>query len=381
MKTQLLHYLAVAAFATAGFAAQQDMSPAPQVKKFTPLVGTFQGSGTVAMAPGGEAANWTATVRGEWILGGHFVQQDEDIQTPQGPLMIRSIYGWDREQQEFVCYGVSNMGPAPSDITWIDESTLVNVWHGTREGTPYVERWTMKFDDKGYAFTLDRGDGNGQFYNHVKGRFDRNAKPDAARAPDAASAAPGPELKLLQPMIGDWTLTGRVNVPGMNMDIAGSESIAWMYGGAVIAGHAKGEPEGSYFGDWYISYDNEAKCYRQLYASNLGEIGWEESHFVDGKFVSISANKQYGVPAVSRGVVEFADGGLSRAYADRIAGAGETIRIFQASYKRIGEPKTIDAKFSAGSCCAKAVAAGGTCAHPCCVAATNEGKICEKCNN
>jgi hypothetical protein len=34
----------------------------------------------------------------------------------------------------------------------------------------------------------------------------------------------------------------------------------------------------------------------------------------------------------------------------------------------------------AETCCEKAKAAGKTCTHPCCVAATKDGKVCEKCN-
>ena len=34
----------------------------------------------------------------------------------------------------------------------------------------------------------------------------------------------------------------------------------------------------------------------------------------------------------------------------------------------------------AESCCDKAKAAGKECTHPCCVAATKDGKVCEKCN-
>jgi len=38
------------------------------------------------------------------------------------------------------------------------------------------------------------------------------------------------------------------------------------------------------------------------------------------------------------------------------------------------------AQFDEGSCCAVAVAAGTTCDHPCCVEATAENRVCEKCN-
>jgi len=34
----------------------------------------------------------------------------------------------------------------------------------------------------------------------------------------------------------------------------------------------------------------------------------------------------------------------------------------------------------AETCCEKAKAAGKECAHPCCVQAVKDGKVCEKCN-
>ena len=39
-----------------------------------------------------------------------------------------------------------------------------------------------------------------------------------------------------------------------------------------------------------------------------------------------------------------------------------------------------DKKYKEGGCCAKAKAKGEACAHPCCVAAEKEGKVCKKCN-
>jgi len=39
-----------------------------------------------------------------------------------------------------------------------------------------------------------------------------------------------------------------------------------------------------------------------------------------------------------------------------------------------------DKKYKEGGCCAKAAKKGEKCAHPCCVAAEKDGKVCEKCN-
>lgn len=39
-----------------------------------------------------------------------------------------------------------------------------------------------------------------------------------------------------------------------------------------------------------------------------------------------------------------------------------------------------DKQYKAGGCCDKAQKKGEKCAHPCCVAAEKDGKVCEKCN-
>ena len=39
-----------------------------------------------------------------------------------------------------------------------------------------------------------------------------------------------------------------------------------------------------------------------------------------------------------------------------------------------------DGKITEGSCCDKAKKAGKDCAHPCCVAAAKDSKVCAKCN-
>jgi hypothetical protein len=39
-----------------------------------------------------------------------------------------------------------------------------------------------------------------------------------------------------------------------------------------------------------------------------------------------------------------------------------------------------DKKYKEGGCCDKAAKKGEKCAHPCCVTAEKDGKVCEKCN-
>ena len=44
------------------------------------------------------------------------------------------------------------------------------------------------------------------------------------------------------------------------------------------------------------------------------------------------------------------------------------------------EDKKPAPKFTEGSCCDKAQKAGEKCKHKCCVAATEKGEVCAKCN-
>ncbi len=43
-------------------------------------------------------------------------------------------------------------------------------------------------------------------------------------------------------------------------------------------------------------------------------------------------------------------------------------------------PAVDKSKFKSGGCCDKAEKAGNPCAHPCCVKAAKDAKVCEKCN-
>lgn len=43
-------------------------------------------------------------------------------------------------------------------------------------------------------------------------------------------------------------------------------------------------------------------------------------------------------------------------------------------------PAVDKSKFKTGGCCDKAEKGGNPCAHPCCVKAAKDAKVCEKCN-
>ena len=101
--------------------------------------------------------------------------------------------------------------------------------------------------------------------------------------------------------------------------------------------------------------------------------------YANGKLITTAASTQAGVPGVERGVTEFDAQGPKRAWSDRLSGAGESVRTFVGDYKRAATTSAL--QFKAGSCCAKAAAAGGACTHPCCVEAAKKGQVCAACNS
>jgi hypothetical protein len=54
--------------------------------------------------------------------------------------------------------------------------------------------------------------------------------------------------------------------------------------------------------------------------------------------------------------------------------------ILIASLALAGGAFSEEKKYKEGGCCDKAAKKGEKCAHPCCVAAEKDGKVCEKCN-
>lgn len=378
---RVLVALAVAAPALPQEGAQKNpFSPAPQVDKFHHLIGSFEGEGTYVQQAGTDHQPWTATATGRTVLGGHFVQFDEAIQTSAGPLHFRTLYGWDAESERPAVYWTGSMGVGEMEATWIGENRLVTTGDGREQGVPHADRAVMVIDEDGYTYEAHRLGPTGESFEMVTGEMKRTSREPVAPA-EASASSPGEHLADLAPMVGEWEFSGMVNMPGMKMDVTGRETIGWRYGGTVLAGHVEGQPEGSFSADWYISWDPDAGRYRQLFASTMGEISVSSGWMIGDQLVFTESRVADGTPTVSRGVVQLADGGIQKAWAHAISGTDEPVKSFEATYQRVGQAKkALKAGFAPGSCCAKAAAKGETCSHPCCVKATEAGEICERCN-
>ena len=56
------------------------------------------------------------------------------------------------------------------------------------------------------------------------------------------------------------------------------------------------------------------------------------------------------------------------------------LSVITISLALAGGAFSAEKKYKDGGCCDKAKKKGEKCAHPCCVAAEKDGKVCEKCN-
>ena len=373
-------------------AAPQEPTPPAELSRFQPLVGSFEGSGTAAMSIEGEPMQWTAKATGRRILGGHFIQLDETVQTPMGNLEFRSLYTWDRERNQPVVRSIGTLGMTGIGThSTFEGGSLVSSQAGFAEGRLFAARNTLTMTAEGYSFVeRELGEG-GKAFDHVVGRMkrvDRTPEPNSAQASHSV-AQPDEAMARLAPLVGDWKLTGSIDMMGMKMEIQADETIEWMFGGKALAGHIHGQP-GNYEADWYVQYDPTTGLYHHLHASNMGEFSISEGQFAGGKLVFIESHMQMGTPATTRSVLEFGDQGLTRAWAHTMVGAADPVLSFQATYQRASDTSEAVEASAGGDhpeggdlppCCAKAEAAGRSCTHPCCVEAAAEGKVCTTCSH
>ena len=356
-------------------ALAQSFEPAPEVAKFHHFIGQFEGGGKFVPAPGMDPADWTSTANGQLVLGGHYVQLDEKVATPIGPLEFRTLYGWDRERSEVICVSVGSMGASKQDVTWID-GKLVSTYSSREEGVPFAERAITEVTAEGYQFSMERLSGLDGSFKHVWGRVKRTST-EPAPARESSVDTPADTLAPLAPLVGNWNLKGSVTMMGMEMDITATEAVEWRYGGLVLSGSILGQP-GDYQGQWYMAWDPNTESFTNIVLSSMGEFSIGTARREGDQIITTSERTMEGVPMVERSIVQLSKAGVVSVSTDLMIGGGDTLRAFEATYERAPGAKQVS--FKAGSCCDKAEKAGGACAHPCCVKAAAEGKVCERCN-
>lgn len=347
----MFHRTALAALAAAALVpAQNPFEPAPQVRKLARLVGAWQGEGISRM--GGQEGKWTATSSARWVLGGHFVQEDLRIDMGEyvpAPMLIRSLYGYDREHDRYVALSVSNMGPpAASRVVFLDDHTLVTIAARVSMGAPAVHRTVTRLSADAYEFTLDEASADHPFQRIVEGRFTRVKEApgiDGVETADASYAMmPVPEeMAKLDVMLGTWKVEGKmVPMPGADaVNVTGKQICTKILGGHVLAASVLGDSQQggpAYEALYFAGWNPDARAFRTLYADNMGVSGSGLQHWIGERtaVTIMQPSKVMGVPAAFRSVAKMAaDGGSFTVLDHWLVGDAAPEKAFEATFSRI----------------------------------------------
>ena len=378
-----------AALVCAAATQAQGQRPA-ELKKLEKLVGNWEGKGSFYPVPtpaDAQGMPWTSHSSTRWVLNGHFLLEDMRVDFPpetgMGALVFRTLHGWDPQRKTIFTHTVGNNGVGTrGEIHWLDADTIITVSHGIEQGEAYVERTISKLAEG--TFEMSRATGGGELAVYVEGELKKSDKEFSIFDEDAnvAFAPPAPEAGLLQRMAGTYSMSGRVALPGTEpAPIDATLELETIFGGHASFVHVKpggGRPE--LFGHMY--WDAENDCYGYFKATAEGQyVAYQARPVGRDQLLFTAAYTQDGTPTVERIQLGLApDGGLASLAADVLSGNAPIARVMEGRYTRAGGARTIEAKFTPGSCCAKAADAGSECKHPCCVEASQKGEVCARCN-
>ena len=331
-------------------AAQEDKGPpkpAPELNKFDQLVGTWDGTGTMKMAPDAQSANWTAHLAWQRILDDHCVQEDVHV-TGDGmpsPLHMRSTYSYDRVNGRYVTATISNTGDvAIDDVAWQGDA-LVAMGKSWESGKPVLFRSVTKMTSDGkLSYEMGKVTADGQWFTSVQGTFTKKSdKPAEVAAVNASfTGRPNaPEMQRLAPWVGRWKVEGEMAPApeASEVDITGTQVITPLYGGQILQSTIDGKAEGSdrpYKAIAYLGFDPRMHRYVEVFADNMGEFGAAHGSWVDDKrFVMTTHYQLMNKPAVRRSILLMGDKGQPiSSTSTMILGAGDAEQVFEASYEK-----------------------------------------------
>lgn len=330
-----------------GLSAQEGPpQPAKELAKLERLIGNWVGSGTAVMAPGAPEMPWTATSTFKKAMGGHCLLEETLIDIgPEAPapIVFKSYYGFDRENNRYVVCGISNMGPgAATELHLVDDDTLVTVESRLEEGKLVVDRWVTKLGKESYSFIGHRAIADGEFFVHVKGSMKRaKTAPRGIALNATASLRPVPaEMQKLSPLDGTYKFEGEMSMaPGQPaIKISGIETLEPVLGGNVLEMHVTGDPipgMGKYESWAALVWNPQKGSYTNLYVNNMGQIGSNEGRWVGKDLVFTHSMLQKGQPTVGRVILRLDEkGGISSVSAHSIVAGGDPFIGFKGTYTK-----------------------------------------------
>jgi hypothetical protein len=337
---------------TSAHAQDAAPGPAPELKRFEPLIGNWTGTGKF-MEPG-KVTPWRARGSYRWCLGGHFVQEDFTIafEGNPAPLVFRAYLGWDSENRCYVNASVNNGGQAQlHEMQLLPDGTMVQLMlqhqkspnEATEEWLPYAERSLFKVDGDTLTHTIDLLVQNGASMTLVDGKFQRGGEAfdGAFDGPTWMGAKTDESIQRLVRSAGEYDVKGQIWMEAGKPPIAmrGVDTFRSVYGGTVLHGHTRGTAEGvpgEYVGEAFWAADPRRKRLTCIYVGSFGEVMTMAGHWAaDGKLVVTSSSVAQGQPYVQRLLLGFdAAGALIDASCHSIAGAGAPFESLRLTYSK-----------------------------------------------
>jgi hypothetical protein len=321
---------------------------------FERLIGNWAGSGTVRLA-GGEPMPWRSRSTTKKVLGGRFVQTEMRIDIAGGPaLVLRSYYGFDPSLGRLISYTLGSNGEFKGSdlVSWIDDTTLVNVVASSEGGVPGVSRSVIRLTPEGQDYRLETAVGTAGFAPIVEGKLqhaeEEYAISDAEWAAPLIPGTPVPEpMQRLSRMSGEYRMTGEFSMaPGADaMKISGRERIDPVFGGNALRLVVRGDPvpgaEGTaaYEGLAFLVWDSTRSCFREFWMNNMGETSVQELRFVgDDRLVTTQSRLQSGEPEATRGTLRLDEtGAIVHVSMDRMSAGHQPERAFFGDYTKVIE--------------------------------------------
>ncbi len=323
--------------------AQEAPKPAPELAKFDRMIGSWEGTGSVAMGPGQPMLPWTSKSRITKALDGHFIQEETAITFGGGmPETLRfvSLIGWDATTKKFKQWQVGNTGEAgESELHWADDDTFVSTSSQVEDGKLVVERWTTTLSKDSYHVIGLRATGAGKFAPYVEGTNKRvESVPNSAFSMKGSFNVPllPEQMKKLAKLAGDYDVSGKMGggPNGEMIDISGWQRVRPIFGGAVLGMYTSGEPQ-QYVAHAALTWSERDNCYRFLFANNRGEAGMAESRWVGNDLVTNMTGVNMGQPSAMRSVMKCDDKGtITGSTSHMMMGVADPMLVFDAKYAK-----------------------------------------------
>lgn len=317
--------------------------PAPELKRFERLIGSYTGKGTAVMEPGKAPIDWTCQSTYEWTLGNHFVSVNSivDFGSAMPPLAFRELLGWDGEGKRYVAIGVSNEGEGfLNEIVFPTNDTMVQIVAKKMGGSPCAERQETTFTKDGMQFRMTILGVTGPTFECVNGSFLRadNLKPVAIEASAAMAPAAEPLVKMTK-AAGTYEFKGEmIMMPGTPvMKLTGTDNCRPIFGGTVLQTTTTGKSEGSpftYQAENFLVWNKDKKCFDSFGADNMGSVGSMEQRIVDDGKILMTSLASYGGQMTSQRMVMELDaaGRFKKVMAMAMTGTSEPYCSFKGDY-------------------------------------------------